>query len=371
MDNLNDLISISQKFGKNKDYIIAGGGNTSLKTDTLMFIKASGISLATITEKGFVDLDRNCLAKISDKSYDQDPVIRESQVKEDLMNCRINSGLRPSVESSLHNLINYPFVVHTHPTFINALLCSQNAGSRLYQLFNEEVLYIEYVDPGYILYKYVEEKLNIYQNEYKKHPRVIFLQNHGVFVGADNTREIENIYTDIDQKVKAHFQEMVPIKNLPAGDDAEKVRNIINNLPEFAGKQTDTFNNNLLQQFLKDEKTFKDIDGPFIPDHIVYCKAKPVYIRQGLSENEITGKINDYRKMHGYLPKIIHVQNSGSVLADDNEQSVQIIKDLVNDIIQISYYANNFGGPRFLSEKDIAFIENWEVENYRRKIMNK
>ena len=36
--------------------------------------------------------------------------------------------------------------------------------------------------------------------------------------------------------------------------------------------------------------------------------------------------------------------------------------------MKISYLSVNFGGPQFLTEKAIAFIDNWEVEHYRRKI---
>jgi NAD(P)-dependent dehydrogenase (short-subunit alcohol dehydrogenase family) len=36
--------------------------------------------------------------------------------------------------------------------------------------------------------------------------------------------------------------------------------------------------------------------------------------------------------------------------------------------MQISYLAENFGGPHFMTDRDIDFIDNWEVENYRRQI---
>jgi hypothetical protein len=36
--------------------------------------------------------------------------------------------------------------------------------------------------------------------------------------------------------------------------------------------------------------------------------------------------------------------------------------------MRISYYSEYFGGPNFMSDEQIAFIENWEVEHYRQKI---
>jgi NAD(P)-dependent dehydrogenase (short-subunit alcohol dehydrogenase family) len=36
--------------------------------------------------------------------------------------------------------------------------------------------------------------------------------------------------------------------------------------------------------------------------------------------------------------------------------------------MKVSFLSESFGGPRFLSPKDISFIDAWEVENYRRAV---
>jgi len=53
---LQDLIRVSRLFGSDPSFVIAGGGNTSYKNEEKIWIKASGISLATIDENGFVSL---------------------------------------------------------------------------------------------------------------------------------------------------------------------------------------------------------------------------------------------------------------------------------------------------------------------------
>ena len=55
---INELIEISKYFGSNKDYVIAGGGNTSYKDDETIWIKASGEALAELNEEGLVALSR-------------------------------------------------------------------------------------------------------------------------------------------------------------------------------------------------------------------------------------------------------------------------------------------------------------------------
>ena len=44
------------------------------------------------------------------------------------------------------------------------------------------------------------------------------------------------------------------------------------------------------------------------------------------------------------------------------------MQEVFEDWMKISYLSENFGGPHFMSERDISFIDNWEVENYRRQI---
>ena len=109
-DNLKDLIEISRFYGNNKNFVIAGGGNTSFKTSEVIYVKASGTNLSTIDENGFVALDREKLNLIASKTYSSNPHEREEQVKNDLMNSRLfpEKGQRPSVETSMHEIISYP-----------------------------------------------------------------------------------------------------------------------------------------------------------------------------------------------------------------------------------------------------------------------
>ena len=64
---INELIEISKYYGSNKEYVIAGGGNTSYKDDETIWIKSSGQSLAELSEDGLVALNREKLHLISYK----------------------------------------------------------------------------------------------------------------------------------------------------------------------------------------------------------------------------------------------------------------------------------------------------------------
>ena len=77
MNELKQLVKISQFYGSDSRYVIAGGGNTSYKNADTLWVKASGHALATITEDGFAVLDRKKLNVISEKQYSSDTATRE------------------------------------------------------------------------------------------------------------------------------------------------------------------------------------------------------------------------------------------------------------------------------------------------------
>ena len=72
MDRINELVTMSHKYGSNPALVLAGGGNTSYKNDENIYIKGSGTALATIEAEGFVKMDRTKLALLWQKNYSDD-----------------------------------------------------------------------------------------------------------------------------------------------------------------------------------------------------------------------------------------------------------------------------------------------------------
>src|SRR5680860_53050 len=222
---IKDLIEVSRFYGLKKEYVIAGGGNTSYKDDKHLWIKASGVNLGNIDEKGFCILDREKLNQIPKQQFSSDPTIREEQVKNALLNSRIDpdSGLRPSVETSLHNLFSFSFVVHTHSTLVNGLMCSNNVAQKTLEIFGEEVLYIPYTDPGYILFIAINEEIKKYKAKFNKEPQIVLLQNHGIFVAANTIEEIKQIYADVKTKLHSSFQALPTFSEISVSDKIVEV----------------------------------------------------------------------------------------------------------------------------------------------------
>ena len=57
MDELSIITQLSREFGT-PEYVIGGGGNTSYKNESTLWVKPSGTTLSGLTEETFVQLDR-------------------------------------------------------------------------------------------------------------------------------------------------------------------------------------------------------------------------------------------------------------------------------------------------------------------------
>jgi NAD(P)-dependent dehydrogenase (short-subunit alcohol dehydrogenase family)/rhamnose utilization protein RhaD (predicted bifunctional aldolase and dehydrogenase) len=372
---IKELLEISKYYGNNKDYVIAGGGNTSFKDDKTIWIKASGQSLAEMSEEDLVALNREKLQIISSNIYSDDQAAREEQVKADMFLSILDPGInkRPSVETSLHEIIRFRFVVHLHPTLINGILCSRNSRSLTQKLFGDTLLFVPYTDPGYVLFKRLESEISLYRQKFQLEPQIIFLENHGVFVGADTIEEIKKIYSDIIKKIGEQITPLADITPISYNPLLHKVLPAIRML--LSGEQPGVIrfrNNSLIARFYQNQNEFHKISLPLTPDIIVYCKTRYLYIEHSSTPEKIIDsfkyQLPHFISEYGYQPKVLVIKDMGIFAFAESYDSVEACLDVYEDLIRISYYASQCGGIKFLTPEQVAFIDQWEVENYRRKV---
>jgi NAD(P)-dependent dehydrogenase (short-subunit alcohol dehydrogenase family)/rhamnose utilization protein RhaD (predicted bifunctional aldolase and dehydrogenase) len=371
---IRDLIEVSQFYGKQKDYVLAGGGNTSFKNDQYLWVKASGFSLATIREDGFVKLDRSLLAGISTKKYPDDISKREDEIFKDLVISRVEpeKGERPSVETLLHNHMGFSLVVHTHSTKVNGLMCANQANEKIFELFGDEVIYIGYMEPGYILFKEFEKSIGRYRIQKGYEPAIIFLQNHGVFVGGNSMEDIHKTYNRIEEKLDQVYGAM-PIDVVFDFDSfVEQIVPAIRMMFSKDGLKTVRLSNSpILNNYLQ-KKNQQAISAPFTPDTIVYANSSFLFVDfDGDVEvflKSVKNEIEAYQKAIGRLPKVIFASGLGVLVIADHAEEAEVLVDIVKDHCRIAMYTDSFGGQHPMTKEQVNFIENWEAERYRAKI---
>jgi rhamnose utilization protein RhaD (predicted bifunctional aldolase and dehydrogenase) len=366
-----DLVEISRYYGADTNYVIAGGGNTSFKDGATLYIKGSGTSLAEATAEGFVRMDREALARIWEKTYPADPEARESAVLVDMMAAKMpgEEQKRPSVETLLHDMLPFVYVVHTHPALVNGLTCSQGAEKTAATIFGGEALWINSTNPGYILSRTVKEAMSAYSARTGRPASVILLQNHGIFVGADTTAEIIAIYSRIIDTLTGHIKRQPDFSGASLGSSRE----IAETLEKLSGKAAVFQWNNEIARLVKDRTAFYPVSSAFTPDHIVYAGSDPLFVETGPETPEAVAAVQAAWKQHldktGRQAKIVAVQGLGVFALGSSEKTAALALELFTDAAKVAAYSEAFGGPRFMTPEQIDFINNWEIERYRSRVV--
>jgi NAD(P)-dependent dehydrogenase (short-subunit alcohol dehydrogenase family)/ribulose-5-phosphate 4-epimerase/fuculose-1-phosphate aldolase len=263
-------------------------------------------------------------------------------------------------------------VVHLHPTAVNGLMCAQNVEFDLNKLFGDKVLYIPYTDPGYVLFKKVEDSIESHRDQFGEEPAVIWLQNHGIFVAADSIEEIKTLYSSILDTLEKAVAEPVPTAARATCSCTEQTVPGIRQMVSTDGLKTLKVRKNaLVKHFYDSAENYAKIARPFTPDAIVYCKSNYIFLDSEEPAEvlqQAAQQIPAFKAKFGYLPKVILIKGIGIVAVGDNAAQCDIILDVFEDAMKIAFLAESFGGPHPMTQEQIDFIDNWEVENYRRSV---
>ncbi|MDR3337650.1 MAG: class II aldolase/adducin family protein [Treponema sp.] len=369
---LQELTAVSRFYGSSDEYVIAGGGNTSFKDREYLYIKASGTSLATIDESGFVKMDRSKLALIWKKNYSPKSEERETAVLADMMaaRCSGEERKRPSVEVQLHDILPFAYVVHTHPTLVNSLTCSQRGEGTVRELF--DAIWIPSINPGYTLSLAVKKALDLYRAEKNRDARIILLQNHGAFVAADTIDEIKAVYGQILNVIDERIKRRPDLTR----DDTEapaQVRDLGRALCKLADTAAsggtdccfEFSRNPEILRLVQDKAAFYPVSSAYTPDHIVYAGSDPLFVEDALL---IEGAWQAHIDKTGRPPRIVAVKGLGVFSLGASEKTAHDAMELFLDSVKLAVYTESFGGPCFMERDKIDFINNWEAEHYRSKI---
>ena len=188
------------------------GGNVSVKYDDRVIVSASGVHPSNINMfDGYAVCNRSSLNLTDDESYMK--TVAGSRCSEMFKT--------PSMETGFHFLFDKPVVLHTHPIYLNAILCSKEAFSileKLFEAYSHEC--VKYVSPGRELVRYLRNKGQL--------PDIVFLKNHGLIVAHDSyteayelTEKINDMCGDwLKSKLDVFVESRTPISHSPLFPDA-------------------------------------------------------------------------------------------------------------------------------------------------------
>jgi rhamnose utilization protein RhaD (predicted bifunctional aldolase and dehydrogenase) len=261
-------------------------------------------------------------------------------------------------------------VVHTHPSLVNGLTCSQKGGEAAEELFGGDFIWIPSINPGYILSKAVKDAMDKFKAEKGKAPGIILLRNHGVFVGADTVEGVKAVYKRIMDTIGGRIKRWP--RNCRTGPRFHFHRGIEKELLFLADKLNGGgswfirfLKNPEIRIFTAGREAFAPLSSAFTPDHIVYAGSDPLFAE---SAADLEEDLKAHIQKTGRFPKIIAVKGAGVFGLGGSEKAAKNAVELFNDAVKVAVYSESFGGPRFMPEDQIRFINNWEVERYRANI---
>lgn len=193
------LLRLAHAVGEpQRELAILAEGNVSARLDDKrMLVKATGSSLAAAGPADLVECRFAPILELLDDPAAFEGGAGDERVAAALMASRVDpAAKRPSVEALLHAVVltsGAAAACHTHPVAANALLCSDRAELLTAgALFPDQIvvlgtrsLLVPYVDPGLTLGRRMRDELRAFADRHGALPKVVWLQNHGIFaIGA-------------------------------------------------------------------------------------------------------------------------------------------------------------------------------------------
>lgn len=332
------LQTVSAEIGSNPMLVQAAGGNVSIKDGDVMWIKASGTSLAEAEEKDiFVAVDLIGIRKAlwSGEQCADNPA-------EFLISG--NANLRPSIETSLHAVFPHRVVFHAHciHTIVHAVCVDREIllGTRLNGL---NWAFVPYIKPGANLARAVTEKLDDKIN-------LIVLGNHGLIVAGETVEQTRALLYDVHSRLAiAPCAEATP--DLKRLETMTRLSRYV--LPEYT----------LLHQLALDPARIKQaVSGSLYPDHVIFCGIAVT----ALNTNEMPDQAEQRVVATGAAPPVFLIApRQGVLVHEDASRGAQaLMRCLVDVLVRVPSNAD----LHYLSHAENLELLNWDAEKYRQAL---
>jgi NAD(P)-dependent dehydrogenase (short-subunit alcohol dehydrogenase family)/rhamnose utilization protein RhaD (predicted bifunctional aldolase and dehydrogenase) len=374
-ESLVQLIAISRAVGANPDYVQAGGGNTSVKSEDgrTMAIKASGTPLTAMSESaGWVEVDTAGVLSIFDRTdlAALETNAREARVVQHLASAVCGGSGRPSVETALHAMLGR-VVIHTHPVAANALNCGPGLKvlGEITPAGELPPLWVPYTDPGWRLAMTIKSAAEAYEKKHGHPPVVLFMESHGLLVSAPEAQACMALHNEWVERCERYFLPGAPPLHAPSGiTGSAALRRAMVSLRRawrearggapFARLTNDT---ELAGMAACDERAETLAGGSLTPDHIVYTGSRAVLCE---SLDDLAAKLKPALSEKA-PPRVAIVKNVGAFLVAENATKLDAAEVLGVAAAKITRLAAGRGGAHNLSPACAEFIINWEAEHYR------
>ena len=396
-----DLLAyLSNLIGQDPTLTQPGGGNSSLKGEEADFagrkvavlrVKGSGTDLASIGRAGFTGLRLEELALLRKQKRLSDEEL-VAFLRATMLD---GSEPAPSIETPLHAMLPFRFIVHTHDFATQALTDTNNPEALVREAFGAEVAYIGYFRPGFPLARAVMDL-----GAFDPAVRGLVLGRHGLVAWGDTAKGCyDNLHRLIglaERRVARDrganpraFGEVT----VAAVEPTERRRAAVAVLPKLRAALSrdrpvvlhyDDSPEALAFAGARDTPSLVR-RGMATPEHILRCGRVPLHVNADLAalapveaERAIDEAMNRFRAesaavfaTHGGaesgpmldpVPRVVVLPGLGLVTAMKDKANAVVGNLCYRHVMRVMEAAEGLGGFEFIGEKDALEIEYWPLE---------
>lgn len=330
------LTAVSECLGRDPLQVQGPGGNTSLKGDGAMWIKASGTWLADAREREImVPVDLAALRRAIDNGDIPDDACVAHDINPD--------GLRASIETSVHAVLDWPAVLHTHCVATIAMSVRDDAEAELARrLADFDVCFIPYIKPGWDLARSIKERI-------EDETRVLVLGNHGLVACGETVDEAHALLRTVSERLG-------PASIAPGMDPPEALQN------RLAGTSWAPAPDAITHAIALDPARLGLAAGATLyPDHIILLGPGVAVAREDEPPDDAAARA----AAGGPPKKLMLFPGMGAAIPSDASAGVKALARCLGEVL--ARIEPGVTPTRFTAAQEAELL-NWDAEKYRQSL---
>lgn len=326
------LLALSARVGADPLLTQGAGGNTSLKRDGVLWIKASGTWLAHALDRDIM-VPVN-LAPLLD-ALDAGEAAAE-RAEAFVVAAANPSGLRPSIETTVHALLPQAVVVHVHSVETIAWACLEGGAARLSPLLHDFAwTWVPYARPGLPLARAIAARKSGRAN-------VLVLGNHGLVVAGETVAEAEALLGEVVERLRR------PARRAPAPDLA-RLQAAAAGAPYRPARHAEA-------HAVATDPVSRAVaaGGSLYPDHVIFLGPGAYVLPEGARADRLSGS-----------PTLLLVPNAGVLLREGASAGAD---EMARCLADVTARIGRDDRPVYLSDSQEDELVNWDAEKYRQAL---
>ena len=395
----------SRLIGAEKELVLHGGGNTSVKSTftnlfgesvPAVYVKASGHDLATLEPGDQPGLDLDVLRRLRNLSRLADDAMAV-ELRSKLFDAR---AAAPSIEALLHVFIPAKYIDHTHTDAILALTNQPEGDKHIREALGDKVIVLDYVKPGFSLALAAAAGF-----ERAPESEGMVLLKHGLVTWGESAREsyektielVTRAEKYLEGKTTRRLRAESVTDPITARERYSRIAPILRGLLAVRTGDPDwPYDRFILRPLVIDEvralvdsREGKDLalTPPLTADHLIRTKALPLWIDDPMYDDEdrlreqLARAVEEYgRQYEQYvnrhadrlapgigrfdsMPRVILMPGLGAVCAGADVKEAGIARDITAQTLSVKMKAAAMGSYEGLSEDHIFDMEYFSLQH--------